>query len=244
MNRALALAALFALSANSFAQTTFRVTVENLGPQALSPLFFSASDHTFNIFSLDGTASAGIKAIAEGGNTAPMMGIAGAAGGSVSAFGTLPGGPIMMGQSSTSLFTTDEAHGYFSFAMMLGQTNDGFLGESVSTSSLFLFSGGQPRGFSMLITGLRAWDAGTEANTQNAADLGFLGGSGNPADSNTAIRIHDSIVPGIGDSWALQPEWDLNTNLARVTVESVPEPATMVGLGIAAAALLKRKRRS
>lgn len=243
MKGTITLIAFSALAATSFAQSTFRVTIENLGPQALSPLFYSASDSSFNIFGIDQTASAGIKAIAEGGNTAPMMAIAGAAGSSVSAFGTLPGGPITMGQSSTSTFTTDAAHGWFSFAAMLGQTNDGFIGESVSTSGLFLFSGGQPQSFSMTISGLRAWDAGTEENTQNAADLGFLGGMGNPADSNNLIRIHDSIIPNVGDSWALQPDWNLDTNLARVTVESVPEPTSVALLGIGIAALIKKRRK-
>lgn len=243
MKGSITLIAFTALAATSFAQTTFRVTFENLGPQPLSPLFYSASDSSFDIFQLDGNASAGIKAIAEGGNTAPMEAIAGAAGASVMDYGTIAGGPIFNGQSSTTLFTTDESHGWFSFASMLGATNDGFIGESVSTSGLFLFSGGQPRGFSMLITGLRAWDAGTEENTQNASDLGFLGGMGNPADSNMNIRIHDSIVPGIGDSWQQQPDWELSTNLARVTVEAVPEPSTIALVGIGLAALIKKRRK-
>jgi hypothetical protein len=39
------------------------------------------------------------------------------------------------------------------------------------------------------------------------------------------------------------PDWDLNTSLARVTVTPVPEPGTMAALGVAAAALVRRKRR-
>lgn len=245
MKRSTVTLALLAFGAMSFAQPSpFRVTVENLGPQPLSPLFWSAGNSHFDIFQLGGTASAGIKAIAEGGNTAPMMGIAGAAGGDVFSFGTLPGGPLGPGASNSGLFSTDAAHPFFSFAMMLGKTNDGFLGESFSTSNLSLFSLGQPAGFSMLISGLRAWDAGTEMNTQNAADLGFLGGSGNPADANTAIRIHDSIVPGVGDSWQQMPDWDRDTPLARVTVTPVPEPASMLALGLGAIALLRRPRRA
>jgi hypothetical protein len=243
MKRTLTLIALAAVASASFAQSTFRVTIENLGPQPLSPLFYSAGNTNFNIFDLNGQASAGIKAIAEGGNTAPITGLATAAGSDVAAFGTLPGGPITMGQTNSALFTTDEAHGWFSFAAMLGQTNDGFIGESVTSSDLFLFAGGEPRGFSMLITGLRAWDAGTEANTQNAADLGFLGGSGNPADPNHHIRIHDSIIQGVGDSYQLQPDWNLNTNLARVTVESVPEPTSFALIGLGVAALIKKRRK-
>ena len=33
-------------------------------------------------------------------------------------------------------FSTDAAHPYFSFAAMLGITNDGFIGDSVSSNGL------------------------------------------------------------------------------------------------------------
>lgn len=244
MNRILTLAALVAVAVGANAQQTFQITVENLGPQPLSPAFFSASDSTFNIFDINGTSSAGIKAIAEGGNTTPMFGIATAAGSAVMSFGRLPGSPLTTGNSSTSTFTADMAHGYLSFAMMLGHTNDGFLGESVSSAGIFLFQqDGTARSFSTVITGLRAWDAGTEQNTQNAADLGFLGGSGNPADSNNRIRIHDTIIPNVGDSWQQQEDWTLNSNLARVTVTPVPEPATFAALGLGIAAAFRRRKK-
>lgn len=244
MKRTCFILVLATLGAASYAQSyNFRVTVENLGPQPLSPTFWSAGNSSFDIFQLGGTSSAGIKAIAEGGNTAPMSSIAAAAGANVFSYGTLAGGPIGPGGVRTAMFSTDMAHPYFSFASMLGKTNDGFIGESFSTSNLNLFHLGNPEGFSMTITGLRAWDAGTELNTQNAADLGFLGGSGNPADTNTAIRIHDSIVPGLGDSWAQQPDWERSTPLARVTVEAVPEPASMTILGLGLAALLRNRRK-
>lgn len=236
--------AIAAMGTAAIAQTyDFEVKIENLGPQAVSPLFWAAGNENFDIFQLGGMSSAGIKAIAEGGDTAPMSAIATAAGSDVFAFGTLAGGPLMPGNMQTGMFTTDLGHGFFSFAAMLGQTNDGFIGESYSTSGLSLFSLGQPQGFSMLITGLRAWDAGTELNSQNSADLGFLGGSGNPADSNQDIRIHDSIVPGVGNSWQQMPDWDLSTPLVRVTLTPVPEPATMVALGLAAVAVLRKKRK-
>jgi len=219
------------------------LTFENLGPQPLSPVFWSTGNQNFDIFQLGGASSAGIKAIAEGGNTAPMSAIAMAAGANVSGFGTLTGGPLMPGDVRIATFSTESTHEYFSFATMIGMSNDGFLGESFSTSNLSLFHLGSPQGISMLITGLRAWDAGTELNTQNAVDIGALGGSGNPADSDSTIRIHDTIIPGLGDSWSLLPDWDLSTPLARVTVTPVPEPASLSLLAIAAAAMVRKRRR-
>jgi hypothetical protein len=207
-------------------------------------LFWSASDSSFDIFSVGGTASAGIKAIAEGGNTAPMIGIANAAGSAVQAFGVLGSSPLGPGETRTAMIDIDPGKDFFSFAMMLGKTNDGFLGESVSSQGLRLFSGNVPLGFSVNLYGARAWDAGTEKNTQNAADLGFLGGMGNPAEDPGMdhIRVHGSVIPGVGDSWQQMPDWDTNTRLSTLTVLPVPEPATMAVLGLGVAALLRRRR--
>lgn len=236
------LAAIGAVSASHAAQ--FRLTVQNTGPQPLSPTFFSASDATFDTFALGGMASTGIKNIAERGNPTALLGIASSAGTSVAASGALAGGPITPGQSRSTVFSTDPVHGYFSFASMLGQTNDGWIGESVSSMGLRLFNGAVPQSFSLVVTGRRAWDAGTEANTQNAADLGFLGGSGNPAEPMglNHIRVHAGIVSGVGDSWSLLPAWSQDTQLARISVEAVPEPATVVALAAGVVAIVRRRR--
>ncbi len=229
---------------SAFAQTTFRLKVENLGPQPLSPVFWSAGNSSFDIFSLGGTASQGIKDIAEGGNTTAMLAIASAAGSNISSYGVLAGGPVMPGQYRMGTFTTTSSHGYFSFASMLGMTNDGFVGEGVSSMGLSLFSGSTPQGFSVVIRGSRAWDAGTELNTQSSADVPAFGGSGNPADSTSAIRVHETIIPNVGDRWEQMPDWEQSTELARISVEPVPEPATMSALLIGLLALKKRKKQN
>lgn len=245
MRRLLKTLPLLALGLTGIAQaTTFEITVTNHGPQPLSPMFFSLGDNTFDIFKLGTAASVGIKKIAEGGNTADMLAIANAAGPALSTYGVVGGSPLAPGLSRTMTFDTDVAHGYFSFAMMLGKTNDGFLGESVSSQGLNVFTGGVATGFSVNIFGDRAWDAGTEENTQNAADLGFLGGSGNPADPQNFVRVHQSIIPNVGDSWDQMPDWNATTELATVTVHPVPEPATMAGLGVAGLAFLRRRKKS
>lgn len=237
----LALGVVFAAGAAQAVQ--FRIDWTNHGPQPLSPLFWSVGNSNFDIFQVGGAASAGIKAIAEGGNTAPMESIATAAGADVQAFGVLTGGPLAPGLSRSGMIDVDPGDDYFSFAMMLGKTNDGFLGESVSSMGLRLFNGNVPLGFSVNIYGARAWDAGTELNTQNAADLGFLGGSGNPADNNAMIRVHGTVIPNVGDSWDQMPDWALDTRLATVTVLPVPEPATFAVLAIGAMMLRRRSRR-
>jgi len=222
----------------------FQITVENLGPQPLSPLFFSAGDNQFNIFDVGGSASLGIKKIAEGGDTSAMLTIAAAAAPHSGTFGVVGASPLAPGGIVSSSFSTDLGHGFFSFAAMLGKTNDGFIGESFSSLGLNLYNGGTPQSFSLVVTGARAWDAGTEKNTQNAADLGFLGGSGNPAEDagNDHIRVHGGVIPNFGDSWDQLPSWSTTQQLARITVAPVPEPATMAGLALGAVALVRRRR--
>jgi hypothetical protein len=84
-----------------------------------------------------------------------------------------------------------------------------------------LFRDANAVGLTIVVTGQRAWDAGTEMNTQNAADLAFLGGTGNPPENpwDAHVRVHSGVLAGIGDSWTLMPNWTPDTELARITVE-------------------------
>lgn len=231
----------------------FRLTYTDYGAQPLSPLFFSASDNTFDIFDLGGTASTGIKKIAEGGDTSTELAYAGAAGSHVGAYGRVGSAPIGTGGTASLLFNVDASHPYFSFAAMLGKTNDGFIGESITSADLSLFNGSTAKSFTYEVYGLRAWDAGTEYNSQNAADLGFLGGQGNPVDTEgTTIRHHLGIIGGRGDSVSLLPTWDpgnfntgeLGTHLATITVQAVPEPSPFILVGIGLVGILQGRRKA
>lgn len=225
---------------------TYQLTVTNEGPQPLSPIFYAASNSSFDIFQVGGHASTGIKNIAEMGNASALQSIAAAAGSNVGTYGLLGGSPLAPGLSYTTTFTTDAAHPYFQFAMMLGKTNDGFLGESYSSAGLNLNLGGTPSSFDLWETGLRAWDAGTEKNTQNAADLAFLGGTGNPAEDpgNDVVRVNAGVIPGVGDSWSQMPAWTTSTNMARIQVQAVPEPSSVLAIAVGLGGLFLRRRRS
>jgi hypothetical protein len=240
--RGIALA--FAVSAVGAAQAVlFQVTVTNLGPQPLSPMFLAASNSSFDAFTVGSTASLGIKNIAETGDTAAMVGIANAAGANISQFVVGPS-VLTTGQSYTLTLNADTAHPWLSFASMLGKTNDGFIGAAVGDNPLGLFLAGNPLAFSYTLTGTQAWDAGTELNTQNAVDLAFLGGMGNPADPNNLIRQHAGVVPGVGDSWQQMPQWGTFQQLARLDVTPVPEPATLAALGLGFVVLLRRRKKA
>jgi hypothetical protein len=238
-----AIATVFAVAAVSNA-TQFRVDWTNHGPQPLSPLFWSVGNTSFDIFKVGTAASAGIKAIAEGGNTTPMLALASAAGSNLQAYGVLTGGPLLPGLTRSAIIDVNSGDDYFQFAMMLGKTNDGFLGESVSSMGLRLFNGSVAQGFSIDLFGARAWDAGTELNTQNAADLGFLGGSGNPQESAgmDVVRVHSSVIPNVGDSWAQMPDWANDTHLSTLTVRPVPEPGSLAAISLGIAGLIVRRK--
>lgn len=223
----------------------FQVKFTNYGPQPVSPVFWAATNDQYNLFSVGAGASFAIKRIAEGGNTTQARADADSQlGGSVAAYGVLGGAPIAPGGMVMGEFSTDSSHSYFSFAAMLGKTNDGFIGESVNSLGLQLFSGGNPHGWTHWIMGSRAWDAGTELNTQSSADLGFLGGSGNPAEApnmNT-VHVHPGIVAGVGDAWDQMPNWTRDTVLGRIEVSPVPEPAGLAVLGLGFVAIARKRR--
>lgn len=222
----------------------FSVRWTNHGPQPLSPLFWSVGSSSFDIFNLGGMSSVGIESIAEGGDVNPMLAIAGAAGPAVQAYGALAGGPLMPGLTRTATISVNPGDDYFSFATMLGMTNDAFLGESVSSMGLRLFGGTTPLGFSVNIYGARAWDAGTEYNSQNASDIGALGGGASPADNDNRIRVHETIISGRGDSFHLLPDWQTDTRLMTLTVIPVPEPGTLLAVGLGVGILLRRRHKA
>ena len=237
--KTLTLLALAAVAAGAQA-ADYRITVTNVGPQPLSPIFYSAGTSAFDLFSVGGTASLGIKGIAEGGDTTAMLAIAAGAGSAIGTYGVLGGAPLAPGLTYTTTFSADAAHPYFSFASMLGKTNDGFIGEGVSSMGLRLDGGD----LDLTVLGSRAWDAGTELNTQSVDDLAFLGGAGNPQEASTDafVRVHGGVIDGLGE-FAQMPAWQLSTSLARIQVQAVPEPSSLAALALGGVALLRRRSR-
>lgn len=224
---------------------TFKLTVTNHGPQPLSPVFFSAGTADWDIFTEGEAASAGIKDIAEAGDARTMARLAGLSRGSVTSFGIIGSSPQRSMETRSVFFEADAFHDHFSFATMLGKTNDGFIGESASTGNLHLYQNGVAAGWTLEVTGSRVWDAGTEVNTQNGIDLPFRGGLGNPLEYGV-IGFHRGIEAGKGDSWTEMPSWSDATHLATVTLTVVPEPSTalLVLFGLAPVVARRSKRRS
>jgi hypothetical protein len=114
--------------------------------------------------------------------------------------------PIDPGQKQKAVLKVSAEYPLVSGAIMLGMTNDGFLGPQ----SIDLFKIDKPTVFD-----LYAYDAGTEQNTEKKEDLPALGGLGRP-EEKLPIRRHTGIR-GDADApadWG----WDVAKPVARMTV--------------------------
>jgi Spondin_N len=210
---------------------TFEVTFTDLtSGQPLTPAVAATHGGRDELFRVGDAASFGLKEIAENGNNAPMLARLGTDG-DVADVVEAPGGPLvpagspgdaMLDQSTTFTLTADRGARRLSLAAMLICTNDGFTG----VNSLRL-----PRrvGDSLTVETM-AYDAGTEANTEDFADMvppcqDLIGVTGEPGTGqsdpalaqNDVIRHHTGIT-GRRDLVPAVHGWDVTAPVARITV--------------------------
>ena len=155
---ALALA-LVATPAAGQANVTYTVKVENLtSGQPFTPPVVVTHSSGFDVFESGQAASSALQSLAENGNNDPLLTLVG---GSSAVYGSTSGtAPILPGATAT-LSITAPTGSLISTAMMLICTNDGFAG---------LDSVALPASGSQAIT-VNAYDAGTENNTEDFADI-------------------------------------------------------------------------
>ncbi len=196
---------------------TYTITVENMtGGQYLTPPNVAIHERSVDVFSRGSAASPAVQAVAENGGVPVLAGALKAAIDDAGLGASTVGGdgPIAPGESATFQLTADGNR--LSMVSMLICTNDGFAGID---SKRFNLKEGQTRSFRV-----RAYDAGTEINTERYTDLvpaPFCGGDGvgtgetNPElAENGVIRRHRTIR-GVGD---LGPEFDWKGPVATVTI--------------------------
>ncbi len=146
--------------------TTYSVTITNLtGGQPLTPPLIATHRPATGLFNVGQPASLQLKEIAENGNLDPMLTALGndkhVSDIVVAAAGDPP--PLLPGQSVTVEISESDGAKFVSFASMLICTNDGFTG--LDTVRL-----PQQVGQTIIITA-DAYDAGTEINTEDFADI-------------------------------------------------------------------------
>ena len=233
---AAALAAILAVPAIASAAEprTYRVTVTNLtAGQPLTPVLFATHRANVGVFSVGSPASLGVQEIAENGNLAPLAESLGATVGVAEVFqGGMPlvpagtPGAEMFPDSVTFEISGDQGARRLSWVSMLICTNDGFTG---------LDSVRLPRHVGQSVSfGTAGYDAGTEINTEDFADIvppcqDLIGvssddsgtGTTNPALAEGGVIHHHEGIQGSAD---LVPEvhgWDVNAPVAEVTVERI-----------------------
>jgi hypothetical protein len=197
------------------ARVSYELAVTNLtAAQPLSPLAVVLHDNTYAMWSVGARASNGLEHLSEGGDNTELLSEAA----THSTATTSGGGVIAPGQSESIIIESDEMSGpALSFATMLVNTNDGFTGinaldvsDMVVGSNLQLF--------------IKAYDAGTEANSEQASTVPgpAAGGEGynQVRDDRDSVGGHPGVVThddGLSGS-ALNESHRFDNPVAHVTV--------------------------
>jgi hypothetical protein len=262
-SRRIAAAILIALIASSSDGGEIQITVTNdqtAGGFALAPVWFGVQNGSFNVFSQGNSASSQIATLAQFGNTAPLASLfAGngpettlTSGGSLAQF--LPG----QANSTILNVANPSVDQYLSFAGMVVPSNDLFMGNATPLQ-IFNSSGSFAGPMTIQIYGSDVWDSDTEGQSITTA-LTFI--QGQTPGSGTQIT-NGSITPFLTEAGAasflqsitglttvagydITHEFGANDLIATIQISSVPEPSSVVllGMGATAALIAARKVRS
>lgn len=145
---------------------SFDVTITNLTHnQWFTPPVVAIHSRAVDLYSVGHPASAELQQIAENGNLDPMLALLGSSAGVADyTVAATAAGPLAPGQSVTvSLESSSPKQRFLSTAAMLICTNDGFTG--IDTRPLPGAVGQTAVSYN------RAFDAGTEINTEDFADI-------------------------------------------------------------------------
>ena len=165
----------------------YELSITNLtAGQPMAPAIATLHSSDYTLFSLGKSASVALETLAEGGDNSVLLAEAQATTNvdDVASFGALltPGSSL-----SVTLEGDDD---YLSFAGMLVNTNDGFVGlKSYHISHL---EAGEVETLELV-----TYDAGTEANSESAATVPAQGGEGFNTvrdDANSMIHLHAGVV--------------------------------------------------
>jgi hypothetical protein len=186
---------------------TYEIEFTNLTDgQPLTPPLVATHRNAASLFTVGEAASFGLKEIAENGNLAPMLERLGSdddvAATAVAVAGDPP--PLMPGQSVTATIEASEGARFASFVAMLICTNDGFTGlDGIRLPA---------RVGDEVVAHAGAYDAGTEVNTEDFADLvppcpALTGvpsedpgtGASDPALAENGVVHHHAGIQGIAD---------------------------------------------
>ena len=209
---------------------TYTVTIENLtSGQPMTPPVVIAHTAEVDFFGLGDAATMEVSQIAENGNNDPLVGLASGAP-AVHDHGAA-GGPVLPGESQTVTIEAP-AGSYLSIVAMLICTNDGFTG----VDSMRLPASGSTS------VDANAYDAGSEQNTEDFADIvppcqDIIGVSSDDAGTGMSnldlaeggvISAHAGIM---GDNDLTVSDHGWTDPVARITVSAASEGLPASGTG-------------
>lgn len=176
------------------AMATFDVTVSNLtNGQPLSPVAVIAHVDGYNVFTVGTAATAGLEVLAEGGDNSDLITEAdGDANVLATGSGAAPIGPAGSETVSVTVLESDVANLQISAVAMLVNTNDAItVLNAADVSGLAVGDTWSTRTI--------AYDAGTEADTEQAAHIPGPAGGGegfNAArdDETDRVSMHSGVV--------------------------------------------------
>lgn len=183
----------------------YDITITNLtNAQVLTPPLLATHDAMQHVWMVGDLASPELQALAETGNTQPLAEALADAATDVQ----VGDGMIAPGESMTIRITAHDGDALTALTM-LAFTNDGFTG----LDAVPLQEGSIEA---------MAYDAGTEENTESAADVPGLGGEGHvPTEPQAPIAMH----PGIQGNADLGTEYAWEGAVARFDITMVGDMA-------------------
>ena len=165
----------------------YEVSVTNVtAGQPMAPAIVVLHSSGYKMYTLGESASVALEKLAEGGDNSALLSEADA---TTDVDGAVSFEALLKPGKSLSV-TVEGDDDYLTFAGMLVNTNDGFVGlNSYHVSHL-------EKGEAETLS-LSTYDAGSEANSESAATVPAQGGEGFNAardDANSVIRLHSGVV--------------------------------------------------
>ncbi len=232
---------------------------------AFTPVWMGFHDGNFDTFDVGSSASNSLQALAEGGDLSGIMADFNATSpngkqGVLTAPSGFAGAPVFEpGESAvSSTFDINAAdNGYFSFLSMLIPTNDAFIGNDDAMAYSLFDTNDQFVGLDILVIGSNVWDSGTELNRGYGSP--FLAGADAEArqDENGVVAQHAGLTvlsgglsifggntpAGYSIDQAAADFTAQGFEVARITVNQVPVPASLglFALGMLGFTTIKRR---
>jgi len=167
-------AAALVAGAGAASAVSLKISITNnsgMGGLTLTPLYTAFHDGTFDTFDTGAAASAGIEALAEDGNFMPirdarMMSHPSSQGAVITAPQGFAGAPLIEpGETGSVTVNVDSANRFFSYLSMILPSNDQFIGNGDAMAHQIFDAAGNFLGNQTInVSGLNAYDAGTEVN--------------------------------------------------------------------------------